>query len=33
MSEWKDCEHIFSNGTEFEIFYDHCLKEREHERL
>lgn len=26
MSDWKDCEYIFSNGTEFEIFYDHCLK-------
>lgn len=26
MSDWKDCEHIFSNGTEYEIFCDQCLK-------
>ncbi|MBR3243029.1 MAG: hypothetical protein IKF90_10065 [Parasporobacterium sp.] len=24
LKEWKPCEHIFSNGTEFELFEDHC---------
>ena len=26
MSEWKPCEKIFSNGTEFELFLDGCYK-------
>ena len=26
MSEWHDCTHIFSNGTEFELFMERCWK-------
>ena len=26
MEGWKDCTHIFSNGTEFEMFIEHCFK-------
>ena len=24
MSEWVECKHIFSNGTEFELFENQC---------
>ena len=24
--EWIDCKHIFSNGTEFEIFEENCQR-------
>ena len=26
MAKWKDCEKVFSNGTEFEIFQWQCEK-------